>query len=260
MIEVYFLIALLATTVGSMAGLGGGVIIKPALDFLGDYNLNVISILSSITVFSMSVVSIIKQIKYGININYKRTILIALGSILGGLLGEKILKAVLCFADKKVIVVIQNSILAVLLFSIYIYMNNRKKFKSYSFSNLMFCILIGGFLGMIASFLSIGGGPINVCFFTLFFSMAPKEAAVNSIITILFSQGSKITTIYLTSRFSNLDLSMLPFMIIGGILGGVIGSKFNNIFNNKAVLSVFNVVLIALVFLNAYNILSMSML
>ncbi len=53
----YFLVAILATTIGSLAGIGGGVIIKPAMDFLGHYDLPTISVISSITVLSMAIVS-----------------------------------------------------------------------------------------------------------------------------------------------------------------------------------------------------------
>ncbi|WP_102398975.1 sulfite exporter TauE/SafE family protein [Haloimpatiens massiliensis] len=257
MIGIYFLISLLSTTVGAMAGLGGGVIIKPVLDLLGNYSLSVISVLSSITVFSMAVVSIIKQIKYKVAIQYKKTVLIGIGSVLGGLIGEKILRIVLGVVDKNFVIIIQNGILAFLLINIYIYMNKRNKFKSYHLENLIGCVLIGLLLGIIASFLSIGGGPINVCIFTIFFSMNTKEAAVNSIITILFSQCSKITTIFFTTGFSNLDLSMLPFMIIGGISGGIIGSRFNKVFSGNVILVVFNVVVILLILLNIYNMVSM---
>lgn len=57
MTAVYFLIALLATTAGAMTGMGGGVIIKPLLDLLGDYDAATIGVLSALTVFVMSLVS-----------------------------------------------------------------------------------------------------------------------------------------------------------------------------------------------------------
>ncbi|WP_062320313.1 hypothetical protein [Halolactibacillus sp. JCM 19043] len=60
MAVLYFLVALVATLLGSLAGLGGGVIIKPILDLLGDFDLATISILSSVTVLSMAVVSMFK--------------------------------------------------------------------------------------------------------------------------------------------------------------------------------------------------------
>ncbi|MBS5939850.1 sulfite exporter TauE/SafE family protein [Clostridium sartagoforme] len=253
----YFLIALGATILGAMAGLGGGVIIKPLLDFLGDYSLSTIGVLSSFTVFSMAVVSIIKQIRYKVKIEVRKTVFIGIGSIIGGVLGDKVINLILKVVSESLVTIIQNSILAILLIFIYIYMNNKEKYKSYKVNNSIACILIGLLLGSIASFLSIGGGPINVCVLALFFSMDTKEAAVNSIITILFSQGSKLITIITTQGLSGFDLTMLPYMIIGGIVGGMIGSKLNKKFNSAAILKVFNIVVLALILLNVYNIISM---
>ena len=253
---IYFLIALGATILGAMTGLGGGVIIKPLLDFLGDYSLSTIGVLSSVTVFCMAVVSIIKQIRYKVKIELRKTILIGSGSIIGGVLGDKIMNLILKVLSESLVTIIQNSILAILLIFIYIYMNNKEKYKSYKVNNSIACISIGLLLGSIASFLSIGGGPINVCVLALFFSMDTKEAAVNSIITILFSQGSKLMTIITTQGLSGFDLTMLPYMVIGGVVGGMIGSKLNKQFNSEAILKVFNMVVLALILLNIYNIIS----
>ena len=55
---VYFLIAICATTVGSLTGMGGGVIIKPLMDVLHGFDVQTIGVLSAITVFAMSVVSV----------------------------------------------------------------------------------------------------------------------------------------------------------------------------------------------------------
>ena len=60
----YFLIAIGATTVGSMTGMGGGVIIKPLMDVIQGVDVETIGVLSSITVFCMSVVSIGKHIQF----------------------------------------------------------------------------------------------------------------------------------------------------------------------------------------------------
>ncbi len=58
-------------------------------------------------------------------------------------------------------------------------MNNKNNMKQFKIENSLLCIIIGMGLGTISSFLSIGGGTVNVCVLTLFFSMNAKEAAVN---------------------------------------------------------------------------------
>ncbi|MCH1969832.1 hypothetical protein [Romboutsia hominis] len=64
---IYFLVGIIATTIGAISGIGGGVIIKPVLDTLGNYDISTISILSSFTVFSMSIVALLKSIKIKLN-------------------------------------------------------------------------------------------------------------------------------------------------------------------------------------------------
>lgn len=90
----YFLIAIGATTVGSLTGMGGGVIIKPLMDVLHGFDVQTIGVLSSLTVFSMSVVSIGKQMLARTKIPFGTAIPLALGSVMGGLAGEKLLQVI----------------------------------------------------------------------------------------------------------------------------------------------------------------------
>ena len=53
---IYFLVGIIATTIGAISGIGGGVIIKPVLDTLGNYDISTISILSSFTRFLCQIV------------------------------------------------------------------------------------------------------------------------------------------------------------------------------------------------------------
>lgn len=252
----YMLVALLATILGSMAGLGGGVIIKPILDLIGEYDSSTISVLSSCTVFAMAVVSILKQIKYKVNFNGNKTIFLAIGSIIGGLLGEKLISVFISLYNNMIVTIVQNIILAIILILIVIYMKYKENFKSYKIDNIFYCVVIGGLLGLISSFLSIGGGPINVCFLVVFFSMTTKEAAVNSIVIILFSQASKLVTIIMTKGIAVFSLPVVPLMIIGGIIGGIIGARLNRISREITIDRVFISIILVLVVISGYNAIS----
>lgn len=254
MIFVYFIIALVATIIGAMAGLGGGVIIKPILDFIGDYNVSVIGVISACTVFSMAIVSIIKQFRYKFKIEIRKTVFIGIGSVIGGALGEELLKELLKVFQHNIVTVSQNIVLALFLISIFLYMRNKDKVRSFNIKNDIACLLIGVFLGVMSSVLSIGGGPINICILMIFFSMDAKEAAVNSIITILFSQGAQLITILGTRGIEAFAIPIIPFMIIGGILGGIIGSRLNKMCDAKIISKVFEVLLVCLIILNIYNV------
>ncbi len=62
-IAVYFIICFIATTIGGISGIGGGVIIKPVLDSFSSMGVASISFLSGCTVLSMSVVSVLRAQK-----------------------------------------------------------------------------------------------------------------------------------------------------------------------------------------------------
>jgi len=250
----YFIIVLVATTLGSMTGMGGGVIIKPALDILNDFDISNINVLSSVTVFAMSVVSIIKYIKNGIKINIKMAFLLGLGSVLGGFFGEKIFYVfVKIINNDEIAKSIQSTILIAILLTNFIYVKHNSKFKTFKLKVPVTILLSGVFLGTLSSFLGIGGGPINVSLLMLLFSLNVKEAAAYSIVTIFFSQLSKLANIAVFTGFYIYKLDVLLFMLPASILGGFIGSAMSKTMNMKKVEEIFIMVLLCVIFIALYT-------
>lgn len=240
---VYFLIAICATTVGALTGMGGGVIIKPALDLLGGYNAATIGVLSSITVFAMSIVSIAKQLRQKTPVPGAIALPLAIGSVIGGTVGERILKALITLlGDNRAVVVTQNICLSILIGVVFLYMLRKNNLPTLQVSGLLPSSLVGVLLGFFSSFLGIGGGPINVALLIFLFSLSTKTATVCSIITILFAQISKLATVLLTTGFAPFDLSMLPVMVAGAVAGGWLGARLNKQLSEKTVERAFNAV------------------
>lgn len=252
MFIIYFFIAFIATVLGSLAGLGGGVIIKPCLDTLSSYSLLTINTLSSFTVFSMAAISTFKQIKLGFKVE-KKMIFIAIGSILGGILGKYLFSIfILLLENENLAKSIQSLILALLL-SILIFKN---KFPKHNIQNLYFSFFIGIFLGTIAAFLGIGGGPINVVILTVFMSLSTKEAAINSVFIIFLSQFSNLSMTIIKGSYHQLNLFILSTMVIGGISGGILGTTLNKKLSNNIIEKIFNISIFLIILLNIYNFLS----
>ena len=228
LVFVYFLISLFSTIAGSLTGMGGGVIIKPVLDALGQFDIESIGILSSTTVLAMSAVSILRQLAKGTQLPAGTTLSLAGGSVLGGLLGQQGLKAILRAVDAQAAVtIIQNVLLCLLILCVYLYMRNKARIPSLGKTGLPYAIAAGVFLGILSSFLGIGGGPINVALIIFVFAFDTKTATVCSLVTIFFAQISKLTTVAVSTGFSPFDLSMLAPMVIGGVIGGLVGFVLN---------------------------------
>lgn len=251
----YFLVGLLATTVGSISGLGGGVIIKPVLDTLGQYDIATIGILSSFTVFSMSVVSLGKSIKNKVKLDGKRTIAIALGSILGGSIGKNLFAVFLNILNNDLMAQkIQSVILFILLFIVLILYINNDEIKGFTVKNIFTCAITGIILGAVASFLGIGGGPLNVIVLMYLLGMGTKESSINSIFIIFFSQGSKLLTVLFGEGFKAYNLEVLTYMVVGGIMGGFLGSYLSLNIDKSKVKLLFTLSMIIIMCFNAYNI------
>lgn len=240
---ILFFIALLATTLGSLIGLGGGIIIKPLLD-LFNMDVLVVGTLSSLTVLSMSMVSSAKHI-YAKRINM-RVLYLAMGAMIGGLVGNLVLQVL--STDPIFLRRFQSMSLAIVLIIILILMQLKKFMKPISIENKVIIAIVGLVLGVISSFLGIGGGPLNMIFLYLLFGLDAKDSAASSVFIIMFSQATKLLFIA-----PEVNWTYLMFMIPGGVVGGYLGAVYNKRVSNKAVTLIFNVVIVGMILLNLYN-------
>ena len=252
---IYFIITLVATTVCSLTGMGGGVIIKPIMDVIGNFDVHSIGVIASITVFSMAFVSIFKQIKSKTKIPFCIAIPLSLGSVIGGILGERVFSFIVdLFKADSIVKIVQNIVLTVLIVWVFIYMNNKSKFKCKEFKGVLPSLFVGLLLGMCSAFLGIGGGPINVSVIVFLFSLPIKTATVCSLLTILFSQSSKLTTIAFTRGFTDLDFAVVLVMVIAAIIGGFLGAYFNKKLSEKTIEKSFNCIVLVVLGLTIFNI------
>ena len=251
----YFFIALICTFAGAITGMGGGVVIKPVLDLLGDFDSASIGALSSITVLAMSLTTFARQVGKKRQTSIVKLIVLGVSSAGGGVLGQYIFDLMLKGStNAHTVKIIQNSILLFLIVCIFFYMIFRDKIKPLHLQNIVFYILVGLVLGVISSFLGIGGGPMNVAILMLLFAMEIKEATFASIVTIMFAQIAKVVTILASGGFGGYNLSMLPFMVIAGVLGGLIGSFVGKKISNKFTAVAFNLMQIAVMIICVINI------
>ena len=249
---IYIIVILFATTLGAIAGIGGGVIVKPVFDAFGEYTAAEVSVISSSAVFAMSLVSTLisfKQLKEHKQ-NLKILLPLAMGAVVGGYLGEFAFSAFT--AADSVIKIVQNIILLVLIVFVVIYMKNDKR-RSLGRSEWYFALITGLLLGCISAFLGIGGGPINVAVITVVFGLEIKTAVIGSLITILFAQGTKLISVAVKDA-SAFEINLLPLVIITGICGALIGRTVNRRLSDKAVNRCFIAVQILIIILCVFNI------
>ena len=250
----FFIVAFLSSIVGAICGIGGGVVIKPVLDMLQMGAPATINFLSGCTVLSMSLYSVSKSLRAGDSkVEMSTGTPLAIGAALGGVVGKELFSAVKDFyGGSPMVGGVQAVALGIITLGTLLYTVNKAKIRTHKTSNKLVCGVIGLLLGIMSSFLGIGGGPINLVVLGFCFSMDTKTAAANSLYIILFSQvASLIAT--LISGVPEFRIVALALMVAGGIGGGIVGRKLNKKMDNRAVDKLFIGLMVLIVGICIYN-------
>ena len=248
----YFLVCLIATTVGAISGVGGGVVIKPVFVAVAGMSVSQVSFLSGCTVLAMTIVSLLRS--RGEKIELKRGTLLAVGGAVGGLLGKVVFDWVKSLTGNDGLVgVVQSVIMILLTAGVGVYMAFREKIRTKNVQNSALCVIIGLALGVMSAFLGIGGGPINLVVLYYFFSMDTKQAALHSIYVIFFSQAASFVSSLAMQNVPAFDPVTLVVMVVGGVAGGFLGRAFNKKMSSRQVDMLFSILLAVITLISVYN-------
>lgn len=251
---IYSIIVLCATMIGAITGLGGGIIIKPAFDVVGMDTTSMISVYSTVAVFTMCLVSIYKRSKLGFQVDKHIVFGLAFGSIIGGKIGDIVFLQAVEMMGNQFVSITQSTILFVLLGGIILFTLNKEKIQTLTVSNLIAIISIGLCVGIISVYLGIGGGPLNIALLVYFFSMKAKEAAAYSIVMIFFAQIIKMTTVIRDfENYHSVSFIILAIAIFA-VLGGWIGTKIQARLSHETVERLYLGLMMALLLMTAFNV------
>ena len=142
----------------------------------------------------MSTYSVIKSKTSGnSHIERKTGLPLALGAAAGGLLGKWLFSSVSSLSGNMDDVgAIQTVCLLIITAGTMICTVCKEKLHSLHVTRPAVCVVIGIVLGLLSSFLGIGGGPMNLAALFYFFSMDTKTAAENSLYIIFISQSASL--------------------------------------------------------------------
>lgn len=248
-------ICFLASAIGAVCGIGGGIIIKPVLDAFHSMDTFAINFLSGCTVLAMSTYSFMKSsISGDTHMEPRTSFPLALGAAAGGVIGRGMFGYVMrMFENRAAVSRIQAVCILILTIGTLAYTLCKDQIRTFHVTNIYACVIIGLFLGIISAFLGIGGGPINLMVLFFFFSMNMKVAAENSLYIIFFSQLTSFI-MSVAAGVAHVDVVLLVLMSAGGIAGGICGRAWNKRISDKIVSRLFVGLMVVIIGISIYNI------
>ena len=252
----FFLICFIASSIGAICGIGGGIIIKPALDSFGILDVATISFLATCTVLAMTTYSVLRnKLNGSSHVNISETMPLIIGSIIGGIAGKTLFQTLAAYiGNMQLVGVVQAACLIIVTFGTLLFTIYKKRISTFQVHSGIISAIIGCALGMMSSFLGIGGGPINLVVLFFFYS-APSKVAVDISLTIIFfSQLANLFISFVTNSIPVFPAPILVLMIAGGIAGGIVGRSINKNISEHTVDKLFIGLMAFIILLNGYNI------
>lgn len=220
MLEELWLIPLgfVAGVLGSMIGLGGGIIVVPVLTFFG-FSPTLAASSSLFAAFSNAVASTLsysrqKRIEYSIGL--KLGLLTIPGTILGAYISADITPSL--FKILFALILVASSV--------YIFINRKIESKQANQSKQIMVFAVGAsfFAGTISSLFGIGGGIIFVPLMVIGMGLSMKYAAPTSQLILLFASAAGLIT---HSLLGHSDYYLAAFLVVGAFAGGLVGARLS---------------------------------
>lgn len=208
-----------AGLLGSMVGLGGGVIIVPVLTFFGfPPSLTVSnSLFAAFSNAAGSTISYSRQKRIEYSLGLKLGLLSIPGTILGAYVSSDVTPGIF-----KILFGL------VLVFStIYLFLRKKIETKEKNLSKQMIVFVISAtfFAGIISAFFGIGGGIIFVPLMVIGMGITMKKAAPTSQFILLIASTSGIIA---HSLLGHPDFLQAGLLSTGAFFGGIIGARISS--------------------------------
>ena len=212
------LLGFAAGILGSMLGLGGGIIVVPVLTFLGFPPTAAASnsLFAALSNAIASTISYSRQKRIEFSLGMKLGLLTIPGTILGAVISTDVTPSI--FKILFGLVLIASAA--------YIFLRKKIETKEKILSTQMMVFAVGAsfFAGIISAFFGIGGGIIFVPLMVVGMGMAMKKAAPTSQLILLFSSLSGVIA---HSVLGHPDFIQAGFLAIGSFIGGLVGARLS---------------------------------
>jgi hypothetical protein len=232
-------IGLVAGLISGSFGVGGGIIIVPGLVLFLHFTQRLSHGTSLLAIMPIAAAGVIGFALHG-SINVTYALFLGLGSILGAIVGTKLLKSVSNIWLARIFSVI------LLGTAIRLFVDVPAPSQDFTLTpvSVIALIVVGVLVGAIAGLLGVGGGIVLVPILIIFFGAAAPIAKGTSLLVTLIAGTTGSWRNY---RSSNIDIAVAMKIGIAGIPTALIGAQLAIVMSDQVSTILFALLLLATV-------------
>lgn len=238
-IVVAAIIGLLAGFLAGMFGVGGGILIVPALVLVLGVKQRLAHGTSLAAIIPIAVVGVVGYAAAG-SVDWVAAVILAAGSALGAVVGTQGLQRL----PQRALRLAFSAFLIANAISLFLTLGSSGSQKSLSVATVLGLLLIGLFAGTIAGLLGVGGGVVVVPALVLLISMGVAKAKGTSLAVIV---PTAVVGTLRNLRARNVDLVLAAVVGITGMASTYVGTKLSVEMSPRLSKSLFACLLIAIV-------------
>lgn len=218
---IYLIAGGLCVFYGMSSGLGALTLLRPLLDAVSPLSGTSIAMLCTMAALAASLVGAFFALNQPLPLSQDELLLIAVGSALGGILGDLAAFRFLSMLTESAAAFLQNALLLTLIALPMLYFGTLS--SAIRPMNLGRTMLFPAalLLGLAASFLAFGAEPVSLMLLFLLFDATDREAAFASLEITLFAMAGKLIIMLIRERFALPDADALLWLLPGVILGAL---------------------------------------
>jgi len=218
---IYSLLSFLCVCLGLSGGTGASTLLRPFLDAVSPLEPASVAILCTAGTIGAALVSAFFAISRPIALHQDELLLLAIGAVLGGALGDLISARFFAMLPVRGALLLQNALLFTLLALPAVYFFRLERTIVPLSITRMASMPAALMLGIIASFLSFGAVPLTLMVYRLIFDASEEECAIAALTVALCAMGAKMVVLLIRLRLNLPNADVLLWLLPGVLLGAL---------------------------------------
>lgn len=219
---IYLIFAGASAFFGMTTGLGATTLLRPLLDAVSPLPPASVAMLCTMATLGAALVSAFFALGQPLPLHQDELLLLAVGSALGGILGDLVADRFIAVIPRETAVLLQNALLFTLvaLPALYFHALSRTV-RPLALSRLL-AFPVALLIGLAASFLAFGAAPLTLMLYYLLFDADDDESAIAALTVSLCAMAGKLIMLLIRSRLRISDADALLWLLPGAIGGALL--------------------------------------